>query len=421
MIIELRQKKAKLLDEAEALLNKEDRSQEDMDKAKSLTDEAKGVQAEIEMRESIGESREVIPPVLPPENVRVEVKEPEKRFATFGEQLRAVMDACRPGGFVDPRLIEERSVSGMSEGVPSDGGFLVQTDFSTAILQKAHDVGKLWPRCFNIPVSANSDGVKLPAVDESNRANGSRFGGIQMYWVDEGDQGTTKKVKFRQVELKLHRLMGLAHMTNDLLRDSSAAEAFLMRAFSEEVAFVLDDMVVRGTGSGQPLGVLNAPALVTVTKETNQAASTILTANVIKMYSRCYGRENAVWFYNSEIEPQLFTMSIAVGTGGVPVYMPANGLSTAPYGTLFGRPAIPIEQATGLTSVGDIMLLNLGEYLTATKGGIETASSIHLRFDYDEMAFRIIYRADGQPAWSSVLTPYKGSATISPFVTLGAR
>ena len=130
---------------------------------------------------------------------------------------------------------------------------------------------------------------------------------------------------------------------------------------------------------------------------------------------------NSVWLINQNIQPQLFTMSLAVGTGGVPVYMPAGGLSGQPYGTLFGRPVIAIEQAATLGTVGDIIFADLGGYILAEKGGIESAMSIHVKFDYDESVFRFVMRVDGQPERASALTPYKGSDTLSHFVALATR
>jgi len=89
--------------------------------------------------------------------------------------------------------------------------------------------------------------------------------------------------------------------------------------------------------------------------------------------------------------------------------------------TLFGRPVVPIEQCSALGSVGDIILADLSQYLLIDKGGINAASSIHVRFLYDESVFRFIYRVDGQPIWNKPLQPYKGSGTLSPYVALQAR
>ena len=88
---------------------------------------------------------------------------------------------------------------------------------------------------------------------------------------------------------------------------------------------------------------------------------------------------------------------------------------------MFGRPIVPLEQCSSLGAVGDIILGDMSQYLLIDKGGINSASSIHVRFLYDESVFRFIYRVDGQPIWNKPITPYKGSNTLSPFVTLAAR
>jgi len=172
-----------------------------------------------------------------------------------------------------------------------------------------------------------------------------------------------------------------------------------------------------------PLGILKSPALITVPKTASQTADTVTFNNVLDMWSRCRARNriNAAWYINQEIEPQLSKMSFTIGTEGVPVYLPAGGASVTGYSTLFGRPVIPIEQAAALGDLGDIMLLDLNEYLLIDKGGINAASSIHVRFLYDESVFRFIYRVDGQPKRKKPLTPYKGASTLSPFIVLAER
>ncbi|HEY4712374.1 MAG TPA: phage major capsid protein, partial [Dehalococcoidia bacterium] len=100
---------------------------------------------------------------------------------------------------------------------------------------------------------------------------------------------------------------------------------------------------------------------------------------------------------------------------------PAGGLSSAPYGTLFGKPVIPCEQAATLGTAGDIILADLSQYLMIDKGSLQSASSIHVKFTTDETAFRFTYRCDGQPLWKTVLTPYKGTGnTQSPFIVLNS-
>lgn len=341
----------------------------------------------------------------------------EKRFATFGEQLLAAYRAAAPGGKVDERLTT-RAASGLNESTPSDGGFLVQQDFVSELLKRTYETGILASKVKKIPISTNANGLKINAIDEESRANGSRWGGVQTYWEGEADELTGSKPKFRQLELNLKKLTGLCYATDELLQDAAALESVIRQAFTEEFGFKIDDAIVSGSGEGEPLGILNSGAIVTVAKERDQTA-VITVENLIKMWNRLWSRSraNAVWYINQELEPYLYTLTI----GDKPVYVPAGGLSEKPYGTLFGRPVVPLEQCNAAGELGDIILADVGQYLLVDKGGVKAASSIHVRFLYDENVFRFIYRVDGKPIWNRPLTPYKGSASVSPFVTLARR
>jgi len=219
--------------------------------------------------------------------------------------------------------------------------------------------------------------------------------------------------------------MGFCYVTEEMLQDSATLEGVIREAFPEEMAFKLDDAIVRGTGSGQPLGILTSPALATVSAETGQTADTIIAKNIMKMRSRIFARSraNAIWAYNQECDTELMSMNVVAGTAGTLVWMPANGLSTSPYDTLFGRPLIPVEQASALGDVGDISFLDLGGYGLAEKGGLQTAVSIHVQFLNAESVFRFMMRVDGRPFLKAPVTPYKGAAanTQSHFVVLAAR
>ena len=344
-------------------------------------------------------------------------KNDEKRFKSFGEQLMAAYRASMPGGRVDERLTT-RAASGLNETNPSDGGFLVQQDFVSELLKRTYETGILASRVKKIPISTNANGLKINAVDEDSRANGSRFGGVQTYWESEADELSGSKPKFRQIELSLKKLTGLCYATDELLQDSTALEAVIKQAFAEEFGFKIDDAILSGSGTGEPLGILKSNALVTVAKEASQTEK-LTVENLIKMWNRLWSRSraNAVWYINQEIEPYLYTLKI----GDTPVYVPAGGLSEKPYGTLFGRPVIPLEQCNAAGEIGDIVLCDTSQYLLIDKGGVQATSSIHVRFLYDENVFRFIYRCDGQPIWNKALTPYKGSATVSPYVTLAKR
>ena len=344
-------------------------------------------------------------------------------WASLGEQLKAVYVAATQPHRTDERLKAQKAILGANETVPSDGGFLVQPNFSSEIFRAATEVGQVVPRVRRIPIGAGANGLIMNAVDETSRATGSRWGGVQAYWAAEGDTATATKPKFRQMELKLNKLMAVMYATDELLADTTALGAIAQQALSEEITWTAENAIFRGTGAGQPVGIIGHASTVSVAKETNQPAATILVNNIFKMWARMWSRSraNAVWFINQDIEPQLLALEFPVGTGGMPAYMPPGGLSQSPYGTLLGRPIIPVEYASTLGTVGDIILADLTQYIMIDKGGIQAAESMHVQFLTDQMAYRWTYRLDGQPAWRTTLTPANGSATLAPFVTLATR
>jgi HK97 family phage major capsid protein len=346
----------------------------------------------------------------------------QNAFSSFGDQLRAVAQyGLTRGADYDPRLV--RAPTGAGEIDPSAGGFLVQTDFSTAVFMRAYDMGEILSRVEKLSLSTAANSIKIPGVDETSRVTGSRWGGVQSFWVGEGINPGATKPKFRLIELDLKKLMSLMYITDELLADASVLTSLAGRAFSEEIMFMTEDGIFEGTGAGQPLGVMNAPALVTIAKEVGQASKTIVYENILKMWARCWVRsmQNACWFVNQDNLPQLFALSQVIGTAGVPVYLPANGISGKPYGTMFGRDVVITEYNNTLGTAGDIVLADFSQYVLADKGGVQAATSMHVAFLTDEMVFRITYRVDGEPIWHAPLTPFKGSNTLSPFIALATR
>lgn len=442
-IHELRQAKADMLKRADDLAAKEDDdsiTEDELQELEGLTaanGDLEKLNARIAREERLMEERrsmEAVGSINEDTDEEAEdkvpataKKEPEK-FKSLGEQLQAVARAGMVGdtkGTTDSRLIWG-AATGAGEAVPSEGGFLVQQDFSTTLLDLMHETGVILSRVRRIPISGNANGLKLPMVDEKSRVDGSRWGGVRGYWANEGDSVTASQPKFKSLELSLEKLMGLGYATDELLSDAVALEAVMSQAFTEEMTFKTEDAVINGTGAGQPLGILNSGAVVSIAKDSGQAAATITTTNVLQMFARLTRRSapNAVWLVNQDTWPQLFQLTLGSGTAVVLLYRPpgVDGPNVgAPFGTLLGRPVLPVEYCATLGTVGDILLVDLMQYIMIDKGGVDAAQSMHVRFVNDEMTFRWIYRVDGQPAWSSPVTPYKGANTQSPFISLATR
>jgi HK97 family phage major capsid protein len=337
-------------------------------------------------------------------------------FKSFGE-----FASCVAQGQTNPKLNEYCKSTGMNIAINADGGFLIPPEFSTALLTAMAQAGEVAPKCRNFPVNNN---LALPFVNITTQAT-SWTGGATVYKPAEGVAKTASLPQFAKAELHLHKMTGVIYATDELLSDSPVAlETFLNTMMSTEFALTKDEDVVNGSGAGECLGLMNAPCLVSVAKETGQAADTILSQNVLKMWSRLSNpsRRNAVWLIAADAIPQIASLYIEVGTGGAPVFL-AN--ITSPLGpTLLGRPIIWSPHCQTIGDAGDIILSDFEQYITITKAGaagMETATSIHLKFLEDETIFRFVVRFDGQPWWASAVTPKHGSNTVSPFIRLDER
>ena len=273
-------------------------------------------------------------------------------------------------------------------------------------------------------LSGNSNGIKINAFDETSRAS-TRFGGVVSYWGDEAGEYQKSKPKFRQMDLTLKKLTGLCYCTDEMLEDSQVLEAVLRMAFASEFGFQIDDGIYNGTGAGQLLGFMQSGCLVTVSKEAGQDSGTIVAENVLGALERTLGpTSNYVWLHSKSCLRQIYSLSLSVGTGGIPLFIAAGSIPNQPENRLLGLPLIECEQAAVVGTTGDLVLADLANgYALAEKGGIKTAVSLHVRFIYGEQVFRWTLRIDGQTTRASALTPAHGGAsyTQSHFVALETR
>ena len=309
---------------------------------------------------------------------------------------------------------------GMAENTAPDGGALIPPDFSNKVWERVYSADRPLSRCDTYTISGNT--FTMPASAETSRVDGSRWGGVRGYWEGEAQQFTGSRPKYRDLNLKLKKLTVLIYATDELLEDAPVLEQRINKVAPQEIEFKITDALINGIGAGIPQGVLIDPGMITVAKDTGQASKTITYNNVVNMYKAVFAdcRPRLCWFYNQEIENQLETLALPVGTGGIPMFVQdSRGLyggaaAASPFATipmLKGRPMYALEQCPGLGLPGDLILVDMSQMLVAMKSGIQSAVSIHLKFDYNESVFRFIYRLDAQGTWSAPLTPYKTNTT----------
>ncbi len=362
------------------------------------------------------------------EDARSVVKGMTHGFGSLGEQLTAIARACyQPERAADKRLV--RAPTGAGEADPSTGGFLVAPQWAEELVGFAYEEAVIAPLCDRRRTAKPLSQINVPAIDETSRADGSRWGGALAYWDAEGATISPNFPRFKNIAFSPKKLFVIAYATDELLADVPMLEAHMRRVFSAEMGFKLDLAVLSGGGPGlgQPLGILNSGALITVAKETGQAPATIVAANVRKMWTSlpAPSRRTAVWLVNEQTEEQLEQMTTIIGSSGAAaptasaLYVPAGAGGNA-FPLLKGRPVLVVEQCPVLGALGDIVLADLRHYVNID-GGINLALSLDVSFLNDQAVFRFVLRVDGGPVFTSPITSYQGSAQRSPFVALASR
>ena len=309
--------------------------------------------------------------------------------------------------------------SGLKTGTGPDGGYLVETDKAQDIIGSAVETGILTSRCSEQTIGPNSDSFEFLTADETERRQGKFFGGIKVYRKSETEEiNKWSMVDLDEGEIRLHDQYALLMTSNRMLKDSVSLTSLVRKVVPQAFAFIEDKEIFEGAGIAQHLGIMNSGALITVAKESGQAANSIVAKNIVNMFARFGGNiTSAAWFVNQDCTTQFPFMTIE----GVSLFTPNGSFPFPSYGFLYGLPIIPLEHCEALGTVGDIVLGDFSRYLRIIKGEVEETESIHVKFLADQSLFRWIKRNNGQPMHDKPITPLKGSNTLSPFVALAER
>lgn len=329
-------------------------------------------------------------------------------WKSFGEFAKAVAKAGPGASIKAPTSYSQTQVG-------ADGGFLIPEEFGNQIMAHAFSDQSIIGRTSQINISANS------YVVPSDETTPWGSNGVQVEWTAEAAQISQSKPNLKRNTINVHKIAALVPVTEEQLEDSpQSMEQYVTNAVAPKMDYKLSDAIINGSGAGKPEGFLNSGALVTVAKETSQTADTINVTNIRKMFARMHTQylPNAIWGVNPDCWEQLLSLEDSAGRSLVTA---PGTLQEAPYGAIYGRPIVPHEAFKTLGDAGDICLFDPSQYLSIIKGGIKSAASMHLFFDYDMQAFRFTIRVGGQPWASAPITPPNSSATKSAFVALADR
>jgi HK97 family phage major capsid protein len=304
------------------------------------------------------------------------------------------------------------SPDGLYENSGPDGGDLIPPSFIQTVWDKARFRDTPLSRVRTATVATNVG--QLPALAETSRVDGSRWGGLLALWLNEAQQLTKTFPTLATDLFRLKKVGIFVPVTGELMEDAGLLDPFLDETVSKEFAYQLNEKMINGLGAGELLGVVKAPGTITVPKDSGQTAGTISFTNLSAMWTQSHGpsRANMVWYAQEDIDPDTLP--------GTPVSLATGWTGPQPSPTFKGRPFLPLENCGAIGAPGDCVLGDWSQYLLIL-GGMRKTVSVHFRFDFFESTLRFILRADGMPLWPTPLVPPHSTIPKSPFLVIAQR
>lgn len=365
-----------------------------------------------------------VPAIAKGENYDLET---ETGFKDEDHFFKAVQNGARGGNnSFDGLEFLTKAPTGQNISTDVDGGFAVPDIVSDRIWTNIQeDPASLMSRTLNFTTAGTS--MKIPTFFEASRKSGrgNRHAGIETTWLDEAGQIQETTGTLGKLNLELHKLGAVVYFTEEMLDDQGFDfSGFIRGQIPKAINFAVEEAIFHGTGVGKPKGFLKGDSIITVGLEDGQGNHTLLHKNVSNMYNRNWNRTQAIWLAHPDAAQQLeFMFFNDDDTNQRPVYLPSNQIVGSPFASLYGRPVIINEHSRDFGDPGDICFVDMSQYAVLLKAGqkIKSASSIHVRFLFEETAFRFTMRVDGRELWTSPKEDLYGDTTRSPFVCLASR
>ena len=382
---ELRTQRAKAWDKAQAFLtaNRNDKgilSEEDVRTYEALEQDIVNLGHEIERQERLeAMEREMAAPVSAPITAKPEasVKKDEKTGRAADAYVKAFWTQVRAK---DGVTYEVRNV--LSEGVDSEGGYLVPDEFENTLVSGLEEEGSIRSLAH---VFTTSNGVhKIPVVQTKGTAN----------WIDEnGSYGDSDDV-FGQEQIDAHKVGTVIKVSEELLNDSAFdLEKYFQEEFARRIGAKEEEAFIVGDGSKKPTGILHTSggAEIGVTAASDKAITADEVIDLFYSIKAPY-RKNAVWVLNDSTVRAIRKLK---DSNGQYLWQPA--LHEGDHETLLGKKILTSPYMPEIGAGQKVVMFgDLSFYWIGDRQGI-TFKRLNERYaDMGQVGFLASKRVDGK-------------------------
>ena len=334
----------------------------------------------------------------------------EPLFKSFGNFIQNI---CLQGKNADARLLLEAHQKTLSMDSDPAGGYLVPEQWAPGILKVASEDGIVRPKATVIPASSPSPDAELniPLLNQTGAASHDMFSGVWFQWTNEGGAKPDKEPEFDNVKLAPEEYSASTVLTDKIIRNAKALEAFVKAIYSRAQVAFEDQHFLTGTGINQPLGIINSPAYIQAVRT---GAGAIVFADIILMLSQIIPGGKYEWVISRSAYGQIVNLADAAGNsifiGGDATKGISDRLMGYPINWTFRVPALGV--------VGDISILDFSYYLIKDGFGPAFDTSKHVYFASNKTMLKMFSNVDGQPWLNGTITAEDVATEISPFVGL---
>ena len=318
-----------------------------------------------------------------------------------------------------------KSAKALDETTGAGGGFLVPTQFE----ERIRAVGA--PMLFDQLVAAgrgplmlrtNAAELALPVLEQDQAPNvesSALVGGVRLIWREQSADVAESEPRFEQRIFRPHAADAYVAASTELITDApQALEDTLVTLFGRAYAVLRARVMLRGTGVGQPRGIVGHPAAISVSRATGGNQVENDTNTVLAMIQRLLpGSATAVWIAHPFWRARLMATRL-----GETLLYTVNGQSLVYGDTLAGIPIAYSEHLPTVTSAGSLVLADLSYYAMVERASFSVAFSEHVRFLKRQSVWLFGVRIDGAPLVNAplILADGAGNNTVSPFVEIAA-
>ena len=332
------------------------------------------------------------------------------KFETFQDFVKATLSMTGRRN-VDPRLRLINEGGDIRADLTGEeielGGALVPEEFRSQLMMLMLQPNSIRSMATVLPMGSST--LTIPAIRDESHAGKTVYGGVRAYWTESGGEIPESEPNFSQIRLTAKGLLTLTTVNNTLIMDSfTTLSPLIGKLFMGASDWEQERAFIRGTGAGEPLGILNAPATVKLAGGATAVSAAIVGEMESRLLPEC--DPYAVWMIHPSVRKDLYVL----GTNNIQVWH--GELAKRIPSTLNGRPIIINEHMSASGAAENIALVDWRMYLIGDRQAMSMAASEHSKFSSNQTQIRGVQRLDGQPWLDTALTPAQGSLTLSPFV-----